>query len=137
MSGKYDDIIHLPRHVSATRPRMSIADRAAQFSPFAALAGHHEAIREVGRYTQEKIELDEQSREILALRLQKLLENQGMRYKVRVTYFVKDARKNGGAYFTLTGVVDKFIESESCIVMTDKTRIPLADIVDIQADMNS
>lgn len=137
MSGKYDDIIHLPRHVSATRPRMPIADRAAQFSPFAALTGHHEAIREVGRYTQEKIELDDQSREILALRLQKLLENQGMRYEVRVTYFIKDVRKNGGAYFTLTGVVDKFIESESCIVMTDKTRIHLADIVDIQADMNS
>ena len=137
MSGKYDDIIHLPRHVSATRPRMSIADRAAQFFPFAALTGHHATIREVGRYIQEKIELDEQIREILALRLQKLLENQGMGYEVRVTYFVKDVRKNGGAYFTLTGGVEKFVEYESCIVMTDKTRISLADIVDIQADMNS
>lgn len=133
MSGKYDDIIHLPRHVSATRPRMPIADRAAQFSPFAALTGHHEAVREVARHTLEKIELDEQSREILTLRLQRLLEDRDRRHMVRVTYFSRDERKDGGTYLTLTGVVDAFIESRACVVMADGARMPLADIIDIQS----
>lgn len=133
MSGKYDDIINLPHHVSATRPRMPIADRAAQFSPFAALTGHHEAIREVARITVERVELDEQAREILDLRLQRLLENRAARHEVRVTYFSRDSSKDGGAYFTLTGIVDKVHESGPCLALTDGTRIPLADIVDIQS----
>lgn len=59
MSGKYDDILHLPHHVSPTRPRMSMAERAAQFSPFAALSGHDEAIRETVRAAEEKIRMEE------------------------------------------------------------------------------
>ncbi|MGE9986410.1 hypothetical protein [Desulfovibrio sp. SGI.169] len=132
MSGKYDDIIRLPRHVSAVRPRMSMADRAAQFSPFAALTGHHEAVREVERHTLEKIELDEQSRDILTSRLQRLLEERDARHVVSVTYFSRDAKKDGGAYVTLTGVVDAFMEPEARVVMADGVRVPLADIIDIQ-----
>ena len=59
---QYDDIIDLPHHVSATRPRMSMIDRAAQFSPFAALTGYDAAIKETGRLTDERIELSEESR---------------------------------------------------------------------------
>ena len=46
---KYDDIINLPHHVSATRPRMPVGDRAAQFSPFAALTGYDAAIKDTAR----------------------------------------------------------------------------------------
>ena len=61
----YDDIIHLPHHVSKTRPQMSMEDRAAQFSPFAALTGYDAAILETGRLTDEKVELGEETRAIL------------------------------------------------------------------------
>ena len=61
---EYDDIIDLPHHVSATRSRMSMIDRAAQFSPFAALTGHGEAIDKAARQTERKFEKDEEFAEI-------------------------------------------------------------------------
>ena len=45
----YDDMINLPRPVSKKHPQMPLLDRAAQFSPFAALTGHEAAIRETER----------------------------------------------------------------------------------------
>lgn len=134
MTGKYDDIINLPRHVSVTRPCMTIADRAAQFSPFAALTGHTAAIRETARLTQERIELDEQVREILGLRLQRLLDGSAAHSEVSITYFCKDIRKTGGTYITVTDVVNKFYESEQRLVMMDGTQISIADIIDIQGE---
>ena len=61
MTTEYDDIIHLPHHVSSKRPQMPMSDRAAQFSPFAALTGYDDAIQETGRLTEQKIELDEEA----------------------------------------------------------------------------
>ena len=58
MNGKYDEIMGLPHHVSKTRPQMPMSDRAAQFAPFAALTGYDAAIKETGRLTDERIELD-------------------------------------------------------------------------------
>jgi len=62
MSNKYDDIINLPHHVSLTRPHMSILDRAAQFSPFAALSGYDAAVKETARLTSSRIELGEDAK---------------------------------------------------------------------------
>ena len=64
MKGKtnYEDIINLPHHVSSKRPQMSMLDRAAQFSPFAALTGYDDAIHETGRLTDEKIDLSEEEK---------------------------------------------------------------------------
>ena len=70
MTTKYEDIIHLPHHVSANRPRMSISERAAQFSPFAALTGHGAAIKETARLTGERIELDDDIKDDLSHRMQ-------------------------------------------------------------------
>ena len=64
MSGAYDDIINLPHPTSARHPRMSLADRAAIFSPFAALVGHGAAIEETARLTDQKIELTEEEKKI-------------------------------------------------------------------------
>lgn len=50
---KYFDIINLPHHISTTRVQMSISDRAAQFSPFAALTGYEAAIEKT-RYLHEE-----------------------------------------------------------------------------------
>ena len=72
--GKYDDIINLPHHVSATRPHMPMLDRAAQFMPFRALTGYEDAVQETARLTDEKIELTEDEKAILDMRLQKLAD---------------------------------------------------------------
>lgn len=101
----YEDILHLPHHVSATRPPMPLEDRAAQFSPFAALTGHEAAIEETARLTEDRTELGEPALEALDRTLRRLLDRVRERPQVEATYFVPDARKSGGAYRTVTGRV--------------------------------
>ena len=91
--GKYDDIIDLPHHVSETHPPMSRADRAAQFSPFAALTGYDAAVRETARVTERRIELDEGVKAELNARLNCILEHLSEHPQVSLTYFVQDERK--------------------------------------------
>lgn len=85
MSGKYDDIINLPHHVSATRPRMPLTDRAAQFALFAALRGYEATVRETARRTEERRELTEETRQELdaALRRISAREAEGAPHLVR------------------------------------------------------
>lgn len=132
MSEQYDDIIHLPRHVSATRPQMSMSDRAAQFSPFAALTGYDAAIRETGRLTDERIELEEEALNILDRKLQILKDNLSNGPEVTFTYFKPDVRKSGGAYIEVTGAVKKLDEYERQIELRDGTKLPMDDILDIE-----
>ena len=134
---QYNDIIDLPHHVSATRPRMSMIDRAAQFSPFAALTGYDAAIKETGRLTDERIELSEESRAALYRKQQLLLDNLADRPEVSVTYFVPDERKSGGAYVTVTGQVKRVDEFERLLILTDGTKIPLNEIWDMESELFS
>ena len=83
----YDDIIRLPHHISAVRPQMPMADRAAQFSPFAALTGFDDAIGETGRLTDERIEMDEDARNILNMKLLVLIDHLNDRPEVTFTCF--------------------------------------------------
>ena len=83
LNHKYDDIINLPHHVSKTHPPMDIMDRAAQFSPFAALTGYEAAVKETGRLTQPKIELDESEKQLLNEKLQLLEKNLTMRPEIK------------------------------------------------------
>lgn len=106
-SKKYNDIIHLPHPVSKKRPQMPLVDRAAQFSPFAALTGHEAAIQETARKTEHKIELDESTRARLDEELQWILYHMGEHPKAKVTYFVPDEKKSGGSYATCTDSVKK------------------------------
>lgn len=129
MMGNYDDIIHLPHHVSKTRPQMPMADRAAQFSPFAALTGHEAAIRETGRLTEEKIALDEDVRAELDREQASLMERIDEQPEISVTYFRPDAKKSGGAYVTVTGRLKRFDEHERVLILTDGRRIAMKDIV--------
>ena len=132
MSGKYDDIIDLPYPTSQNHPRMSLYDRAAQFSPFAALTGHHAAIAETGRLTDRRIELDESeiTRVDAALQhLQKLLPG---RPTVSITYFVPDERKSGGSYQTVTGEVKRIDTVAGMIQMTDRSEIPIEDVFSVE-----
>ena len=105
--GNYDDIIDLPHHVSETHPPMSRADRAAQFSPFAALTGYDAAVRESARVTEQRIELDEGVKAELNARLNCILEHLSEHPQVSITYFMPDEKKSGGAYRTVTGAVRK------------------------------
>ena len=134
MSGPYDDIIHLSHPTSKNRPRMSIHDRAAQLSPFAALSGHAAAIAETARLTDRKLELDEDTKAELDRRQAILLEHISERPEITVTWFRPDEKKAGGAYVTTTGRLKKIDEIERVLVLTDGARIPLEDVAGLESD---
>jgi len=131
-SHRYDDIINLPHHQSPDRPHMSMHDRAAQFAPFAALTGHAAAIAETVRLTDKKIELDEYAIAALDNRLKQIRKELSSHPVVSLTYFCPDDKKSGGAYLTKTGVVKNIDDFEKTIVFADGTRIPVADIIEIE-----
>lgn len=135
MSIEYSDIINLPHHVSKTRPQMSMLDRAAQFSPFAALTGYDAAIKETGRLTDEKIELDEDTKAALDMKQSYLIEIIDEQPEISVTYFLPDTRKSGGAYVTTTGKLKRFDEYERLLILTNGKKIPMDDIADIECDL--
>ena len=136
-SHKYDDIINLPHHVSKKHPQMSLHDRAAQFSPFAALTGHKAAINETARLTDEKQILSEDVIAKLNEQLNLIKENIGTNQTVTITYFVPDDKKSGGAYISHTGVVKKIDEYNHTVILTDKTVIPIEQISEMQSDIFS
>ncbi len=131
----YEDIINLPHHVSTKRPQMSMLDRAAQFSPFAALTGYDAAIKETGRLTDEKIEMDEASLNMLNMKFQLLVEALGDEHEVSFTYFKPDETKAGGAYVTATGIVKKVDDYERLITMVDGAKIPMDDVYSIESEI--
>ena len=127
----YDDIINLPHHVSASRPQMPMSDRAAQFSPFAALTGYDAAIKETGRLTDAKIELDDEELNDLNMKFQLLLKHLDDEPEVKITFFKADEKKAGGAYLEAIGIVKKLDDFERLITMQDSAKIPMDDILDI------
>ena len=134
MRGKYDDMLHLPHPTSARHPRMPIAERAAIFSPFAALSGHAGAIAEAARLTDQKMELDEDTKAELDRRQAVLLEHISEQPEITVTWFQPDERKDGGAYLTATGRLKKLDEVQRVLVLTDGTKIPLDDVAGLESD---
>lgn len=127
--GKYDDIIKMPHWQSKTRAHMSMHDRAAQFSPFAALTGHNDAIEETARLTDGKIVLGEYETQQLDEKFRRLIENP--RRRISVTYFVPDRKKQGGKYVTKTKTVRIVDETSRKIVFEDKSEMFLGNILDI------
>lgn len=128
---RYDDIINLPHHQSTERAHMSLHDRAAQFAPFAALAGHEEAIEETARLTEERITLDETTIASLNEILYEISMHLHEHWKVSITYFRPDPRKKGGAYLTDIGTVKKIDMINKCIVMDSGMKIAMEQIVKI------
>ncbi len=133
--GKYDDIIHLPHHVSAKHPQMPALDRAAQFSPFAALTGYETAIAETARLVDRRIELDENRKEELDEKLQMAREQLPLEPEIAVTYFVPDAKKDGGAYVQTIGIIKKLDDIGQRIIMKDGTVIPICDIYGLESSI--
>lgn len=135
MKNDYSDIINHPHYVSKTRPQMSELERAAQFSPFAALTGYDAAIQETGRLTDEKIELGEETKAVLDMKQQFLLDLISDQPEITVTYFIPDAKKSGGAYVSVTGNLKRIDEYERLMLLSTGEKIPLDDIIDIESDL--
>lgn len=131
----YEDIVNLPHHVSPSRPHMSIMDRAAQFSPFAALTGYEDAVEETARLTQAFREMDETKRALLDRKLRILVEKQDTRPLVQVTYFVPDARKTGGAYETYEGYFSKLDSTARRLIFAGGMEIRLDMVLDMEGDV--
>ena len=124
-SHKYDDIIHLPHHVSKNHPRMSPMNRAAQFMPFAALTGHEEAIQETARLTDSFVELDEDRKAQLNQQLLMIREHLAL----------PDEKKTGGTYASLRGRIKNIDESVGQIIFTDGTALPMEYLFSIKGEL--
>jgi len=135
MSTPYDDILLLPHHVSEKHPPMSRLDRAAQFSPFAALTGYEAAVEETARLTDRRIELDEGEKEAIDQRLTLVQERLPVPTEVTITYFIPDKKKAGGAYVSVSGTVKKIDDYERMVILRDGTSIPIEDILHINGEL--
>ena len=131
---KYDDIMDLPHYTSPNRRRMANIDRAAQFSPFAALTGYDADVLEAARVTDQRLTLTEDMKEILDRKQQRHAEIIDEYPEVTVTYFVPDPRKAGGSYETVTGNLKKIDEYEQTLVMTNGKTIPIPDVISIDSE---
>ena len=132
MSDQYDDIKHLTRPQYDDLHPMSMSDRAAQFSPFAALVGYDDAVAETARLTDSKVELTEDEMSLLNTDLNRLLDRLDEQPEISVTYFVPDERKSGGKYVDKVGVVRIFDSYSQEFVFMDKSRLNIQDIISIK-----
>ena len=130
--GEYDDIINHPHHVSKRHPQMSMMNRAAQFAPFAAVAGHDAAIREEGRLTDEWIDMGDSANEELNRKIEVLIAKLPEHPTVTIEYFLPDALKSGGSYQTVKCQVKRIDDIERFIELTDGRKIPIDTITEIK-----
>lgn len=147
----YEEIIDMQHHISSEHSHMSIYDRAAQFSPFAALTGYDGAVKETARLTNERIELDETEKNILDEKLRILQENLVMnnvksagsnnnsivQNEIEFEFFKPDEHKEGGAYISVRGNVRKIDKYEKIVIMQDGIRIPIEEIIDMTGEIFS
>lgn len=134
MSGKYDDIINLERPVSKRHPPMPLANRAAQFAPFAALTGYEAVIDEAARLTDRQIELDEDAkaeinRQLLALAAR---TDAGVPVQVELTWFEPDSRKSGGVYRTELVLVRRVDQSYHLLELSDRSLIEINRVLNVR-----
>ncbi len=132
---EYEDIIHLPHHVSQTHPRMSIRDRAAQFSPFAALNGYDAVLQETARRTQSRRELDESEIAALDAKLQYLRAHLSESPQVTITYFQRDPHKTGGAYQTVSGVLQTIDLRMRMLILEGECYVPIDELSAIESSV--
>jgi len=132
MPDNYDDIKRLTRPQYDDLHPMSMLDRAAQFSPFAALVGYDDAVAETARLTDSRAVLTEDEIFELNANLNRLLDRLDEQPEISVTYFVPDERKSGGKYVEKQGVVRIYDSYSQELVFTDKFRINIQDIISIK-----
>lgn len=130
----YDDIINLSRPISK-HPRMSLYQRSAQFAPFAALTGYEGQVKETARLTDRRIELDEEMKLILDLKIQVIKEMLSDNPEVEITYFIPDTRKDGGRYETIINNVKKIDSYNEHIIMQNNLKIEIKEIININSNI--
>ena len=130
---KYDEIINIEHFDPVNHKRMSMTERAAQFSPFAALTGYSESVRETARLTKNKKELSEDMKYEIDNKLQLIDEHLNEKPEVSVLYFIKDKKKSGGDYIEYTGIIRRIDKVNGKIIFVDKKVIDLKDIIDIRS----
>ncbi len=131
---RYRDILTYPRPHFSKRALMRAGDRAAQFSPFAALTGYEDAVRETARLTEPFTETDESVRETINAKLiflsVRLMESPSVTMKL----FQPDTRKSGGSYIYVTGCIRQIDPNAQFILLTDGQRIPMEHLREIESD---
>ena len=127
----YGDIIDLERPVSERHPRMKREDRAAQFSPFAALTGYEDAVAETARVTEERITLSEEEKILINEKLSLALESESRR-EVTVRYFIPDKKKDGGRYENAVGRIKCVDGIQGILIMEDGRNIPLSEVCSVE-----
>ena len=128
---KYDDIINMEHHKSKKHPPMSLYARSAQFAPFAALTGYEDEVEETARITDKKIEITDEIKSTINMRLQIIQEKINTKPKVTIKYFIPDNKKEGGSYKTVTSNVLKIDQYKKLVVLKDNTKIFISDIINI------
>ena len=131
----YEDIVNLPRHISKVHPQATMADRAARFSPFAAISGYEDMVKEAARVTEERIDITDATKELLNEKLNMIVEFLDEEPEVTITYFEPDKKKDGGAYISITGTVKKIDEYERIVLMSDDKKIRIDEIYAIESDL--
>src|SRR6056297_1708523 len=135
MKDPYEDMLNLPNHKSNKHTQMSKHNRAAQFSPFAALTGYSSAINEKARLTDKKDELDEYIKVDLNEKICIIQNHIDEKPQVSITYFQPDKNKSGGKYNTIDGYVKKIDEFRHIIMMQNNSKILIDDIVEINSEL--
>lgn len=131
----YEDIINLEHHTSKKHPNMSITDRAAQFSPFAALTGHEEALKETERLTDYKIELEDELKDRLDEKIKIIIDKIEQKPEITITYYIPDEKKSGGKYAEETGCIVKIDSINGNIYMDNGKKIKVEDIIDLDSNI--
>lgn len=133
MNNNYEDIINLPHHTSKKHIRMSIEARSAQFAPFQALTGYNDSIKETERITDKQIELTEEEKQLINDKIKIIEEN--LQEEIEITYFERDDKKAGGRYITKKTRIKKINLVEKYLLLEDKTKIEINNIIDIKSDL--
>jgi hypothetical protein len=135
-SGKkeYSDIFDRPHHVSSKRPQMSRSNRAAQFSPFAALTGYDSLVAESARVTDQKVKLSDEEYEVLNKRLNYLQDHLSELPIIQVLYFEPDKKKSGGSYVEFSGTIRRVRQHEGLLLTTTSIEIPFESIAELSGD---
>lgn len=131
----YEDIVNLPRHISKVHPQATMADRAARFSPFAAISGYEDMVKEVARVTEERIDITDATKELLNEKMNMIIEFLDEQPEVTITYFEPDKKKDGGAYVSITGTVKRIDEYERIVLMSNDKKIRIDEIYAIESDL--
>ena len=131
----YEDIVNLPRHISKIHPQATMADRAARFSPFAAISGYEDMVKEAARVTEERIDITDATKELLNEKLNMIIEFLDEEPEVTITCFEPDKKKDGGAYISITGTVKRIDEYERIVLMSDDKKIRIDEIYAIESDL--